>query len=96
MVAASQPLGSIRCRQQRLNLGPTQKTHQCAPLSLVWNRQHSLDDSAVRRGFQRGVAEKRPDGRQTEVPASGTIVPAVFQIFQERPDQRGIQIDEPN
>jgi hypothetical protein len=62
---------------------------------MVRNRQYSLDDSAVRRRFQRGVAKKRPDGRQTEVPASGAIVPAVFQIFQERPDQRGIQIAQP-
>src|SRR5262249_19031325 len=71
MVTASQPLRSIRRRQQRLDLGPGQKTHQCAPLSLVRNRQHSLDGSAVRRRFQRGVTKKRPDGRQTEVPTSG-------------------------
>jgi len=86
MVTASQPLRSIRRRQQRLDLGPGQKPHQCAPLSLVRNRQHSLDGSAVRRRFQRGVTKKRPDGRQTEVPTSGAIVSAVLQIFQERPD----------
>ena len=95
VVAAPQPLRSIRRRQQRLNLGPSQRAHQCAPLSLVRNRQHSLDDSAVRRRFQRSVAKKRPDGGQTEVPASGAIVTAVLQIFQERPDQSGIQIAEP-
>jgi len=80
MIAASQPLRSIRRRQQRLDLGPGQKAHQCAPLSLVRNRQHSLDDSAVRRRFQRGVAEERPDGRQTQVPTSGAIVPAALQM----------------
>jgi hypothetical protein len=95
VVTASQPRRSIRRRQQRLDLWPGQKAHQGAPLSLVRNRQHSLDDSAVRRRFQRGVAEERPDGRQTEVPAPGAIAPAVFQIFQERADQRGIQIVQP-
>ena len=52
MVAASQPLRSIRRRQQRFDLGPGQKAHQCAWLPLVRNRQHSLDDSALRRRFQ--------------------------------------------
>jgi hypothetical protein len=62
VVAASQPLRSIRRGtlwvQQRLDLWPGRKTHQCASLPLVGNRQHSLDDAAVRRRFQRGVAEK--------------------------------------
>jgi hypothetical protein len=46
--------------------------------------------------YRKRLAKKRPDGRQTQVPTSGAIVPAVFQIFQERPDQRGIQIAQPH
>jgi hypothetical protein len=83
---------AIRRRQQRLDLGSGQKTNQGAPLALVRNCQHSLNDSAVRRRLQRSVAEERPDGRQTQVPATRAIVAAVSQIFQERADQRGIQI----
>ena len=92
MVATSQPSRSIRRRQQSFDLRPGQKTHQCTWLPLVGNRQHALDDSAVRRRFQRGVAEKGPDGRQTQVAASGAIVPTVFQVFQKRADEGGIQI----
>jgi len=92
MVTASQPLRAIRRRQQRLDLRSGQKTNQGAPLALVRNRQHSLNDSAVRRRLQRSVAEERPDGRQAKVPATRAIVAAVSQIFQERADQRGIQI----
>jgi hypothetical protein len=91
MVTASQPLRSIRRPQQRLDLWPGQKAHECASLPLVRNRQHSLDDFALRRRFQCGVTEERPNGRQTQVSALGSIAPAVFQIFQKRADQRGIQ-----
>ena len=56
VVAASQPFRSIRRGtlwvQQRLDLGPGQEAHQGASLALVGNRQHSLDDAAVRRRFQ--------------------------------------------
>jgi hypothetical protein len=81
VVAASQPLRSIRRPQQRLDLWPGQKADQYAPLSLVWNRQHSLDESAVCWRFQRGVSKERPDSRQAQVPASGAIVTVVFQII---------------
>jgi len=66
VVAASQPLRSIRRRQQRLDLWPGQEIHECASLSLVWNRQHSLDDSAVRRRLQRGRS-----GKTTGWPSNG-------------------------
>ena len=58
VVATSQPCGSIRRRQQSLDLGPGQKAHQGTPLPLVRNRQDSLDDSAVSGRFKRGVAKK--------------------------------------
>src|SRR5436309_14622666 len=58
MITAPQPLLSIRCRQQRFDLRSREKTHQCTRLSLVWNGQHPLDDSALGRRFQCSVTEE--------------------------------------
>jgi hypothetical protein len=52
VIAPSQPLRSIGCRQQCFDLWSRQKTYQCTPLSLIWNGQHSLDESAVCGRFQ--------------------------------------------
>ena len=56
--------------------------------------QHPLDRRGVLGMVQRGVAEQRVDRGQAGVAGAHSVAALGFQVSQERPDQRGVQVGE--
>jgi len=92
VIATSQPRRLIRRRQQGIDFRPAEKTDQGTGLSLVRNRQHPLNGPGMHRRFQRRVAEKGPNRRQTQVPAASAVAATGLQVIQKRSDERCVQV----
>jgi hypothetical protein len=61
-------------------------------MALAGNGKHALDKAGMLRCFQRRVPKERSDYGHPEVSGAHVIAAAVFEIVEERPDERRVQV----
>ena len=59
-----------------------------------WDREHALDRVGVLGVVQREVGEQRVDRREPRVAGRDRVVAFVFEVVEERGDQRRVEIGE--
>ena len=94
MVAASGPGGLVARRGQRAGLVAGEVGDQVALVALGRDRQHALDGGGVLGVAQRGPGEHGADGGQPVVAGAGAVAAAVFEVVEERGDQRGVEVGD--
>jgi hypothetical protein len=94
VVAAAEPRRPIGSGEDGLDLGARQEVHLSLVVALARDREHALDEGAVRRLLERREPEEGADGGQAHVACPDAGTAPRLQIGQERADERRIQIVE--
>ena len=79
MVAPPRPCGSVRGRQQRIDLRAVEKADQLTGESLARNREHSLDLRCVGRQLERRITKEGMNRGQSQIAASNAQAAAGHQ-----------------
>src|SRR5580658_4807055 len=87
VVALADPGLARRGGQQRLDFRSDQEVNEWSCVAFTGNGQHALNEGRMLRSLQRGIAEKGPDRRQSEVATTCTVGPLVFQFVQKGSNQ---------
>ena len=95
VVAAAGPGGLVGSGEQRVGLRLAEVGDDRAVEPLGRDGQDPLDDRRVLGMAERGIAEQGVDGGQAGVAGADAVAPNRFQVVQERADQRGIQVGDP-
>ena len=94
VVAAAVPCPAVGGGEQRVGLVGGEVADD-GPLAPPWrDRQDLADDGGVLGCPGGGVAEQRVDRGQPGVAGGAAVAPVVFQVLQERADQRGVEVGE--
>jgi hypothetical protein len=94
VIAASEPAGLVRRGEERVDLGFGEVGNVVAFVAFGWDLDHPCDRREMFGVAQRGVAVKRVDRREPGVAGSGTVAAVVFEVVQERADQRRVEVGE--
>ena len=94
VVAAAGPGGLVARRGQRIDLVAGEVGDQVALEPLGRDRQHPLDGGGVLGVAQRGPGEQGPDRGEPVVAGPGAVAAVLFEVVQERGDQRGVQVGD--
>ena len=94
MVAAPEPGGAVRGPEQRFDLCEVQVGDLVALVALGGDRHHPGDRCGVLGVLQRGVSVEAVDRGQAVVARAGAVVAVVFEVGEERADQRRVEIIE--
>ena len=94
VVAPAGPGGPVGGGEQRVELGFGEVGDEGLVVALGRDRQHPGDHRGVLGVAQRGVAEQRVDRGQPGVAGAGAVAAVVFEVVEERRDQRGVEVGE--
>jgi hypothetical protein len=95
VVAAACPGGLVRSGEQRVGLRLAEVGDDRAVEPLGRDGQDPLDDRRVLGMAERCVAEQGVDGGQAGVAGADAVSPRGSQVVEERADQRGVQVGDP-
>ena len=94
MIASPDPGCAVWRGNEGVDLDGRQERHDGPVGAFVGDREDALDDGGV-GGFSVGrEAEHRADRGESGVAGPDRVVPFVFEVVQERGDQRGVEIGE--
>jgi hypothetical protein len=94
VVATAGPGGLVAGFKQRIDLGVGEVGEQVALGSFRWDREHPLDRGGVLGVVQGEVGEQRVDRRESVVAGRGRVVALVFEVLEERGDQRRVEVGD--
>jgi hypothetical protein len=92
VIAPPGPGGAVRRGQQRVDLRLGEVADQAAVAAFSRDGQYPLDEGGVVGVAQGGEAEEGAQGGQPGVAGGYRAAAVVFQMIEERPDQRRVQI----
>ncbi len=94
IIATPEPCRAIWGGENRFDLGPRQEMHLTLVVTLAWDRQDSLDQSAVSRFLERHELEEGANGCQAQVARLDAGASLRLEISKKRADKRRIEIVE--
>ena len=94
VVAAPDPCGSVRRREQRVDLAAVEIGHGGLAVACGGDLEHPGDACCVLGVAQRGVAEQRVDRREPGVACRGAVPALALEVDQERADQRRVDVGQ--
>jgi hypothetical protein len=94
VVAPAGPSGQVTSAEQRAGLGVAEVGDQVALGALGRDRQDTLDRACVLGVAQGKVAEQGVDRCQAAVAGRDAVAPVLLQVFQERGDQRRVEVGD--
>ena len=92
MVATAEPGGLVGRGEQRFDLVEGEIADGVARVALGRDRHHPRDRVRVLGMVQRDVAVERVDRPEPGVAGAGTVVSVLFEVGQERADQRRVEV----
>jgi hypothetical protein len=92
VVAPADPGRLVGGGEQRLELELGEQRDQFVIVALGRDGQDALDRGGVLGVAQRGVAKQRADRRQARVAGADRVAALVFEVIQERADQRRLEV----
>ena len=94
VVAPSEPGGPVRGSEQRFDLVEVEVVDAVLLMAFERDRDHASDRLKVLGVPQCHVPVERVDRRQPGVPGPGAVASVVFEVGEERADQRRVEIVE--
>jgi hypothetical protein len=94
VVAAPDPRGSIRRREQRIDLAAVEVGDGGSAMACGGDLKDPGDAGGVLGVAQSGVAEQRVDRREPGVPGRGAVPALAVEVSEERADQRCVEVGE--
>jgi len=86
------PGGSIRNREQGVDLFAVEKLDGPSYMALIRHRQDPLTMQGMRGLLQGHVPEKRVDGSQPNIPRASAVFASAFQVIEEETDEGSIKV----
>ncbi len=94
MVATSMPGSPVGDGEQRVGFGRGEVADDGPVAPPRRDGQDLTDHDGVLGGPRGGIPEQRMDSSQPRVAGRAAVAPLLFQVLQERADQRGVQVSE--
>ena len=94
VVAPAGPGGLVAGQEQRVDFGVGEVGQEVALGAFGWDREHAPDRVGVFWVVQREVGEQRVDRREPVVAGRDHVVASVFEVVEERGDQRRVEIGD--
>ena len=92
VVAAAEPGGRVGRGEQRLDLVEIEVGDGVALVALGRDRHHPRDRVGVLGMLERGETVERVDRPEPRVAGPGAVAPVLFEMGEERADQRRVEI----
>ena len=86
------PGGSIRNREQGIDLFPVEELDRPSNVALIGHRQDPLAMQGMRGLLQSHVPEKRVDGSQPNIPRASAVFASAFQVIEEETNEGSIEV----
>jgi hypothetical protein len=94
VVASASPGAAVGCGEEGVGFGFGEPGDQCALVTLGGDGEDSLDGGGVFGVMRRRVGEQRVDGGEPPVPGADRALSFVFEVVEERGDQRGVEVGD--
>ena len=94
MIASAGPGGPVRAGQQRFDLVFGEEPDDGGVGAFRGDRQDPADGRGVVGAAQRRVGEQGVDRGEAVVAGRGAVAAPGFEVVEERPDQRGVNVGE--
>jgi hypothetical protein len=88
------PGGSIRNREQGIDLFPAEELDRPSNVALIGHREDPLTMQGLRGLLQSHVPEKRVDGSQPNIPRARAVFAGAFQVIEEETNEGSIEVFE--
>ena len=92
VVAAAVPAGAVWRGEQRFDLGGVEVVDGVALVALGGDREHPTDRVQLLGVFERHELVERVDRRQAVVAGPWAVVTLLFEVGEERADQRRVEV----
>ena len=92
MIAAAGPRGAVGRGEQGVDFDIGQEGHEPARAAFGRNREYAGNDGRLLGMLQRGVAEQSVNGRQPCVAGAHGVRTILFEVRQEPPDERRVEV----
>lgn len=86
------PGGSIRNREQGIDLFPAEELDRRSYMALIGDGQYPLTMQGLRGLLQSHVPEKRVDGSQPNIPRARAVFAGAFQVIEEETNEGSIEV----
>jgi hypothetical protein len=94
VIAPAGPGAAVGCCEEGIDLGVGEPGDGAPVVPFGGDGKDALDRPGVFGVAERGVAEQRVDGSEAPVAGADGVVPVVFEVVQERGDQRRVEVGD--